>query len=158
MVESEEEIREIQNELRRKQKSFSDLAKEFSLGPEGAQGGDLGYFEAGQMPEEFDDVFKLKKNVVSSIIQTPYGFHLFKVVDKMTLEKIQKALKTLPTLNQVTLDQIRPSSGLSEWIALANSDVIQEGSDLVTEKHFLKELKIELARTLKGKMSFEKDT
>ncbi|MEK9629012.1 MAG: peptidylprolyl isomerase [Nitrospinota bacterium] len=88
MVETEEEIREIQKELQGKQKSFSELAREFSLGPEGAQGGDLGYFEAGQMPEEFDDVFKLKTNKVSDIIRTPYGFHLFKVVDKIKERKM----------------------------------------------------------------------
>jgi parvulin-like peptidyl-prolyl isomerase len=88
MVESEEEIREIQNELQGKLKSFSALAMEYSLGPEGAQGGDLGYFEAGQMPEEFDDVFKLKINQVSSVIKTPYGFHLFKVVDKIKERKM----------------------------------------------------------------------
>jgi parvulin-like peptidyl-prolyl isomerase len=88
MVQSEEEIREIQKELRDKQKTFQDLAMEYSLGPEGAQGGDLGYFEAGQMPEEFDDVFKLKINKVSDIIKTPYGFHLFKVVDKIKERKM----------------------------------------------------------------------
>ncbi len=88
MVESEEEIREIQKELSSKQKTFPALAMEYSLGPEGAQGGDLGYFEAGQMPEEFDDVFKLKINKVSGIIKTPYGFHLFKVVDKIEERKM----------------------------------------------------------------------
>ena len=88
MVETEEEIRLIQKELQSKQKDFSELAKEFSLGPEGAQGGDLGYFEAGQMPEEFDNVFKLKVNGVSDIIRTPYGFHLFKVVDKIKERKM----------------------------------------------------------------------
>jgi len=88
MVESEEEIRKIQKEIRRKQKTFSDLAKEYSLGPEGVQGGDLGYFEAGQMPEEFDDVFKLKINKISDIIRTPYGFHLFKVVGKVQERKM----------------------------------------------------------------------
>ena len=88
MVESEEEIREIQNELQQKQNSFSDLAREFSLGPEGAQGGDLGYFETGQMPEEFDEVFKLKRDMVSRIIRTPYGFHLFKVVDRIKERKM----------------------------------------------------------------------
>ena len=40
------------------------------------------------MPEEFDEVFKLKKNMVSSIIRTPYGFHLFKVVDKVKERKM----------------------------------------------------------------------
>jgi parvulin-like peptidyl-prolyl isomerase len=88
MVESEEEIREIQEELRSKQKTFPALAMEYSLGPEGSQGGDLGYFETGQMPEEFDDVFKLKINKVSGIIKTPYGFHLFKVVDKIKERKM----------------------------------------------------------------------
>jgi len=88
MVESEEEIREIQKELRSKQKTFPALAMAYSLGPEGARGGDLGYFEAGQMPEEFDDVFKLKVNKVSGIIKTPYGFHLFKVVDKIEERKM----------------------------------------------------------------------
>ena len=88
MVESEEEIRDIQKELRSKQKTFPALAMEYSLGPEGAQGGDLGYFEAGQMPEEFDDVFKLKINKVSDIIKTPYGFHLLKVVDKIEERKM----------------------------------------------------------------------
>ena len=89
MVESEEEIRKIQKEIRRKQKSFSSLAKKYSLGPEGLQGGDLGYFEAGQMPEEFDDVFKLKINKISDIIRTPYGFHLFKVVGKVQERKMK---------------------------------------------------------------------
>ena len=88
MVGSEEEIRKIQKEIRRKHKTFSSLAKEYSLGPEGIQGGDLGYFEAGQMPEEFDDVFKLKINKISDIIRTPYGFHLFKVVGKMQERKM----------------------------------------------------------------------
>lgn len=88
MVETEDEIRDIQKELQRKQKSFSELAKEFSLGPEGAQGGDLGYFEAGQMPEEFDGVFELKIGKISGIIKTPYGFHLLKVVDKIEERKM----------------------------------------------------------------------
>lgn len=88
MVETEEEIRQIQKELQSKQKDFSGLAREYSLGPEGVRGGDLGYFEAGQMPEEFDNVFKLKIDGVSDIIRTPYGFHLFKVVDKVEDRKM----------------------------------------------------------------------
>ena len=88
MVETEEEIRQIQKELESKQKDFSGLAREYSLSPEGVRGGDLGYFEAGQMPEEFDNVFNLKIDGVSGIIRTPYGFHLFKVVDKVDGRKM----------------------------------------------------------------------
>ncbi len=82
MVGSEDEARAIQKQLKSGKKDFSILAQEYSLGPEGPEGGDLGYFEVGQMPEEFDSVFKLKINSVSEPIQTPYGYHLFKVVDK----------------------------------------------------------------------------
>jgi len=114
MVETEEEIRQIQKELQSKQKDFSSLAKEYSLGPEGAEGGDLGYFEAGQMPEEFDKVFKLKINGVSDIIQTPYGFHLFKVVDKiedrkMNFDESKKQIK------QVLLQELQDKA-FQKWM------------------------------------------
>ena len=114
MVESEEEIREIQNELRQKNKLFSDLAKEFSLGPEGVQGGDLGYFETGQMPEEFDEVFKLKKNMVSSIIRSPYGFHLFKVVDKVK----ERKMNFIESKNKIekVLFQDRQDIAFRKWL------------------------------------------
>ena len=82
IVKTEEEARHIQKQLKQKKKDFSGLAQEFSLGPEGRDGGDLGYFEAGQMPPEFDKVFDLEIYQTSGIIETPYGFHLFKVVDK----------------------------------------------------------------------------
>lgn len=82
MVESEDEARDIQKQLKSGKKDFFILAQEYSLDREGPQGGDLGYFEVGQMPEEFDGVFKLEVNKVSETIQTPYGYHIFKVVDK----------------------------------------------------------------------------
>ncbi len=87
MVENEDEARRILKMIR-KGKSFSELAREHSLSPEGKTGGDMGYFEAGQMPKGFDDVFKLKTNKVSDIIRTPYGVHVFKVIDKKPERKM----------------------------------------------------------------------
>jgi parvulin-like peptidyl-prolyl isomerase len=34
------------------------------------------------MPEDFDSIFNLKINQVSEIIKTPYGYHVFIVVEK----------------------------------------------------------------------------
>ena len=113
MVESEEEIREIQKELRSKQKTFPALAMEYSLGPEGAQGGDLGYFEAGQMPEEFDNVFKLKINKVSDIIKTPYGFHLLKVVDKIEERKMD-FVESKSRVEKILLQQLQDQA-FQKW-------------------------------------------
>lgn len=98
MVETEDEARRI-SKLIRKGKSFSELAKQHSRSPEGKTGGDMGYYEAGQMPKWFDDVFKLKVNQVSDIIRTPFGVHIFKVVDKkperkMSFEESKKQIHT----------------------------------------------------------------
>ncbi|MFQ5450120.1 MAG: peptidylprolyl isomerase [Nitrospinaceae bacterium] len=97
MVETEEEALRIKKQLESNQADFSELARKYSLGPEGAEGGDLGYFEEGQMPDELDEIFKLKVNEISNIIRTPYGSHIFKVVDKrkdrkMSFEESRKII------------------------------------------------------------------
>ena len=42
--------------LLRQGEAFEQLAREHSLSPDGAEGGDLGFFASGQMPPEFDEV------------------------------------------------------------------------------------------------------
>jgi peptidyl-prolyl cis-trans isomerase C len=62
---------------------FDKVAREVSIGPEAARGGDLGFFERGVMPEEIDRiVFSLPVARVSEVVQSPYGFHIFKVLAK----------------------------------------------------------------------------
>lgn len=82
VVEKEEEAYKILKELS-SGKDFKKLAQEKSISPDAFEGGDLGFFSKGEMPEEFDNtVFKLKKGEISNIVITPYGFHIFKVIDK----------------------------------------------------------------------------
>ena len=60
---------------------FGKVAREVSIGPEAARGGDLGFFERGVMPEAIDRmVFSLPVGKVSRVAQSPYGFHIFKVL------------------------------------------------------------------------------
>jgi peptidyl-prolyl cis-trans isomerase C len=61
---------------------FDELAKRYSLGPEAEEGGDLGFFGRGGMPEEFDVVFSLQEGEISDVVQSPYGYHIFQVVTK----------------------------------------------------------------------------
>ena len=62
---------------------FGKVAREVSIGPEAARGGDLGFFERGVMPEVIDRmVFSLPVGKVSDVVQSPYGFHIFKVLAK----------------------------------------------------------------------------
>jgi len=61
---------------------FAELAREFSQGPSGPNGGDLGYFSRGQMVPEFEEAaFALKPGEVSGIVRTQFGFHIIKLVD-----------------------------------------------------------------------------
>jgi len=62
---------------------FATLAHKYSLSPDRENGGALGYFSAGQLPAEFDEVlFKLPVNQISDPVESPYGFHLFVVERK----------------------------------------------------------------------------
>lgn len=64
-------------------KDFADVAREHSLCPSGAQGGDLGSFRPGQMVPEFDKaVFTGEVNTVIGPVRTQFGFHLLEVTER----------------------------------------------------------------------------
>lgn len=61
--------------------NFAKLALEHSQSPDRSQGGDLGYFSKGDLPQMFDVCFALQKGELSEIVASDYGFHIFKVLD-----------------------------------------------------------------------------
>jgi len=62
-------------------KSFESLAKQFSVTPEGKNGGTIGWVERGTL-EIFDKAFSLPIGIPSEVIQSPYGFHIMLVQKK----------------------------------------------------------------------------
>jgi len=83
LVKTKEEAEKIQKQLADGE-DFEKLARENSICPTAAEGGDLGYFKRGDMVEEFDKAaFELKKpGDISPIVQTQFGFHIIELVDK----------------------------------------------------------------------------
>lgn len=58
---------------------FGELAIEWSDGPFGKRGGDLGWFQKGQMVPQFDDTaFTLEKGEISGIVESIHGFHVIR--------------------------------------------------------------------------------
>lgn len=81
---------------------FEELAREHSIDGAAAQGGDLGYFSAGQMVPEFEQAaFAMEVGAHSSEpLQTQFGWHVVKVEDKRqqeppSFEEVSQQIRSL---------------------------------------------------------------
>ena len=102
--------------LRRlKAETFESVAKNVSTGPEAKDGGDLGYFEKGGMPPEFEAaIFSLSPGQTSGIVKSPYGYHIFKLIEAKKSKK--------QTYNEVrgkiieALKREKTERGYMDWV------------------------------------------
>jgi len=86
LVETEEEAQALITQLQGGA-DFATLAKEFSTGPSGPNGGELGWFGAGRMVPEFEAaVMMLDVGAVSAPVQTQFGWHVVKLNESRALE------------------------------------------------------------------------
>ena len=82
LVETEEKAREVLADIRGGA-DFAEAAKTHSTGPSGPRGGDLGFFQAGQMVPEFSQAaFAMQAGEVSEPVQTQFGWHIIKVEER----------------------------------------------------------------------------
>jgi len=126
---SSKEIEAIQQKLQ-EGADFAALAREFSQGPSGANGGDLGYFSRGQMIKPFEEAaFSLKPGEVSDIVKTRFGYHLIKVVDRKAesttpyddvVDKLKEYLKQKRIQEEVLLyiDKLKSKANVTRLLTL----------------------------------------
>lgn len=82
--EAEEVLAELQGGA-----DFPALATEHSDCPSASKGGDLGYFGRGQMVPPFEEAaFALKPGEMTGIVETRFGYHIIKLVDKSSAGKV----------------------------------------------------------------------
>ena len=66
---------------------FATLARQQSHCPSAKKGGDLGFFEKGDMDKNFEDAaFGLSLGDMSEVVRTKLGFHIIKLEDKKASE------------------------------------------------------------------------
>ncbi len=76
------EINKIRDKLNEGE-DFAELAKEYSEGPSAPNGGNLGFFGKGMMVKSFEDAaFALMPGEISEVIETQFGYHIIKVLEK----------------------------------------------------------------------------
>lgn len=64
-------------------KDFAEMARKHSDCNSASGGGSLRYIKRGYMPREFDRVaFAVEKDAVSEVVETRFGYHIIKVLDK----------------------------------------------------------------------------
>lgn len=89
LVKEEEDAKNLAKEIANGL-SFEEAAGQHSECPSKSQGGDLGYFERGQMVPEFEEIaFNTAVSTISDIVKTQFGYHIIKVVDKVEGSKME---------------------------------------------------------------------
>jgi parvulin-like peptidyl-prolyl isomerase len=114
VVGTEEEANALRTRLVRGE-DFAEIARLHSLSPDAQSGGDLGVFAKGQMPEVFDEiVFRYRVGSISKVVKSPYGYHIFKVEDRMRprLQKIEEVRDQIAAV----IFQGRQEAFFKDWL------------------------------------------
>ena len=102
LVDSEDKAKALKAEIDGG-KDFAEVAKANSSDGSAANGGDLGWFGAGQMVPEFETaVSAMQVGAVSAPVKTQFGWHIIKLNDKRET--------TPPTLDAAAAARSRTSS------------------------------------------------
>jgi peptidyl-prolyl cis-trans isomerase SurA len=97
--------------------SFTTLAVLYSECPSASRGGELDYMGKAEMDQEFAKAaFGLKKNGISTIVESSFGFHIIQLIDRqderVKTRHILMKPKPDPLVIQSTKEKLDSLSGL----------------------------------------------
>ncbi len=132
LFEAEEDGVRIQDLLKNSSnKNFETLASKYSLGPEKAVGGDIGWVNVNSY-SAFKEAAESSVGQVTGIIKSENGFHIFKVVDKRKATLIP--LKEVETRISAQILQQKQAKFLNLWIKeKVSASKIKINEDLINK-------------------------
>jgi peptidyl-prolyl cis-trans isomerase C len=134
LVATESDAKALEDELK-KGKRMADLAKKYSISPEAAQGGMVGWIEKGST-DVFDPAFRMKVGARSPVVKSSFGYHIFELVAR----KPSKA-KLFPEVRkdlQRILMEKREQSAYVSWL----EDQVRQAR-VFKDQEFLDAMKVE---------------
>ena len=120
---SKEEVEKIKKKAEavlakvKKGEDFAKLAQKYSEDRASAKmGGDLGCFSEGKMVKPFEKAaFSLKKNEVSDLVRTPFGFHIIKVY-----EIKKERIKPFNLVKNKIINKLKKEKATEKALKIAN--------------------------------------
>jgi peptidyl-prolyl cis-trans isomerase C len=106
---------------------FAELALEYSIGPSGADGGDLGWITRGQSGYmAFDEAaFRLAEGEVSDVVETGAGYHIIKALEV-------EALSPEPAIDEIQqVVAIELTQAMQEEAILAKIEALEVNHTVV---------------------------
>lgn len=133
VAEIKKQAEDVLAQARKKGANFEELAKKYSEDPGSkSKGGDLGWLVHGQTVPEFDKaIFTLPKGEISDLIQTQYGFHIIKVLDRETahtkpFDEVKDSLRTPLLLQKVDQEAATDADKMSSDIRQSNKTTLDD--------------------------------
>ncbi|MFQ5582134.1 MAG: peptidylprolyl isomerase [Mariprofundaceae bacterium] len=115
---------------------FATRASEVSQGPSASRGGDLGWFQQGQMVPAFEEAaFKLDAGGTSGVVESPFGLHIIRVIAKRHIDPNSFEARH-DSIEQV-LKNAEMQEQLPRWLASLKAQAsikINTCSNLMAEK------------------------
>ncbi len=131
MLETKEQAQTILDEIKGGA-DFSELAKTYSISPDSEKGGDLGFFSEDEMPPSFSVVFTMKPGDLSGVVESEYGFHLFKIIDRREA-KMLSLEEARPEIEE-KLKRLKSEEKYGAWFEQIRKDKKIEVNPSVLEK------------------------
>lgn len=105
LLKTKEKAIEIRKRLQNSSEdNFRKIARTESAGVEATNGGKMGTFEVGQFPIEMEKrIFSLEEGELSPVVESPYGYHIFRLDKKFKADLISEE-EALSSIRMKILD------------------------------------------------------